>query len=735
MDLKEHPNADDKKYCKALKRFDLAFNADIEQRRLAVDDLLFIHAEDGQWSEDIVIKRRNRPRYTIDKISGALDQLIGNQRQIRSNIKVLPGNTGNDKGARIRTGLIRNIEMMSSADNSYDNAYEEQLICGYAGFKVVTEFESERTFDQIIKIKPIISAASSYYTDPSSEEYDKRDSMFQFLLSAITHDTFKKKYPKASFDDFQHPSFKTTWMRDWFSNDGIRLADYWYRKPIKKEIGLMSDGIIIDLDEEAAVLDELASQGITLLRQRTVESFKVFVQVMNGAEFLTEPQEWPGKYIPLIPVFGKNARVDGKIFVRGKVRKAKDAQRIYNYATSAAIEATALTPKDPYWYTETNVEGHEKKWKAFPAKNTPFMPYKPDPLNQGAPPAKTGAAQLQPALIQQITQASQDIHSTTGLEPASLGNVPELKSGKAIEAQQAMGDRGSYTFEDNLKKSKAFLGEVLLDLMPRVYDTERIVKILGTDDTSQEVEINKPVWDNGLNRPVIDEQTGEQVIVNDLSKGEYVTVISSGPAFATKQQETVQQLISLSATSEIIAPLALDLIIENMDLNNKDEIKKRVRKYMIDEGSIEPTEDEIEELGLNEAPPRDPMNDALVENLNMQTEKLISEIQNKDADTQGKIMSANKDSVAALTSLIETVIKRIDANLPMTPEDVATIEGQQALVQETQADVIENQEVAGSMPVGPVPPQQLPPGGPGIQPQQELPPIPGEPQIQREPQI
>jgi hypothetical protein len=702
----DHPN-EDEEYREALQRWDLCLTADKEQRRLAIEDLLFINAEDGQWSEDVVSRRKNRPRYTIDKISPALAQLIGNQRQTRSAIKILPGKDGEEKTARIYSGLIRSIETNSNANNAYDVGYDEAASCGYGALcKVVTDYENNETFDQIIQLKPINSAASTHYCDPTAQEYDKRDSMFQFLVSAMVIGDFKKKYPNAAVTDFDTPVYKKTGITDWFSSDGIRLAEYWYKVPKKKKIGLMSDGTVIDLEEEKAVLDELAARDITVVREREVESYEIYMRVMNGAEFLTEPQKWAGKYIPIVPLYGKTAVVDGKVFVRGMVRKSKDAQRIYNYTTSTIVETTALTPKDPFFYTPTNILGHEQKWKEFPAKNTPFLPYTPDPTNQGAPPTKAGAPTVQSALIQQKQDAAMDIHATTGLEPASLGNVPELKSGKAIEAQQAMGDRGSYIYEDNLKKSKKLLGDILVDLIPRIYDTQRIIKVLGEDEVMEDVEINAP--ENGINLPITDEQTGKQVLVNDLSQGEYNTVVTSGPAFATKKQETVSQLITLSGTNEVVGQLALDLIIDNMDLNNSDEIKKRVRKYMIDQGTIEPTEDEAEEMGLDQPPPEDPMENALVENLNMQTEKLISEIQNKDADTQSKIMSAQKDSVAALTTLIETMIKKMDANIPITPEDVETIEGQQALVQETQEDVLEGQEIAGSLPMD-VKGQQLPP--------------------------
>jgi len=169
-------------YTEALLRFEAARLMDWEQRKLAVEDLLFINAEDGQWSEDVVTKRKDRPRYTIDRISGAIDQIVGDQRQNRTGIKVSPQTEGDEKTAEIYTGLIRSIEQLSNADNVYDSAFNELLTCGFGGWRILTDFESDESFDQIIKIKPIDSAASSLYFDPSASEYDKRDGGWTFYV-------------------------------------------------------------------------------------------------------------------------------------------------------------------------------------------------------------------------------------------------------------------------------------------------------------------------------------------------------------------------------------------------------------------------------------------------------------------------------------------------------------------------------------------------------------------------
>ena len=677
-----------------LEKFEQAEIAEKEQRRLAIKDLLFVESESGQWDENAIERRANRPRYTIDRISPAIDQIIGDYRQNQTGIKVLPQHGADEKTARIFTGLIRSIEQLSNAQNSYDLAFADQVKCGFGGWRILTEYETDESFEQKIIIKPLTSVASSLYYEPMSCEYAREDSDYLFYVSRVPRSLFKQKYPNASIVDFTNEEYSDSIYKGWFEPDIIRVAEYWYKQPYQRKIGLLSDGRTIDLEEEKDVLDELAARGIQIIRERKINSYKIQMLKMNGAEVLDGPTEWAGKYFPFVPLWGKQSIIEGRRFTRGIVRKSIDAQRIYNYATSSAIEATALTPKDPIWITAHQAKGYEKQLNNFPTQNSPFMLYNSDPNAPGMP-QRGGAPQLQSALLAQVDQSARDIYSTTGLEPASMGNSPELKSGKAILAQQAMGDRGSFIFQSNFEKSKEYTGKVLIDLIPRIYDTERIVKIVGVDDNQEDIVLNERQFDE-LNDPIIDEQTGKQVIVNDLSQGEYSVAVTTGPAFATQRQETAEQLTQLASNSEIIQKVGLDIILDNLNLNKGEELKKRVRRIMIQEGLIEPTEDEVKEYGLDQQPPRDPMQDALMENVQIQTEKLIADIRNKDADTQQKIYDAQQKTIETLKALKEMVGKQLEAGIAPSSNDADIIEGQQAIAEEGQIAVLQNNELAES---------------------------------------
>jgi hypothetical protein len=302
-----------------------------------------------------------------------------------------------------------------------------------------------------------------------------------------------------------------------------------------------------------------------------------------------------------------------------------------------------------------------------------------------------------------------------------MGNGPELKSGVAINRETEKGDRGSYIYQRNLKRSIQYTYTQLIDLIPRVMDTQRTEKIELQNGKTEDVEINKVV---------IDTNTGQEIKVNDLRTGKYIARAKSGASFMTKKAETVQQLKELATGSDVIQRLGMDIVVKNMELNEGDELHDRLRKEMVNQGIVEPTKDEIEKYGLNQPKPPDPMQQELIKNLaaqtdeaNMRVEKMMAEIEKRDAETQKLIMDTNKSAMDAFATMTDALVKKFEAGIPISQDDATMAEGQSALVQESQIDVIENQRVAGSLPLnakGQIPQGQINPAA-GIPPQINMP--------------
>lgn len=692
---------DDELHRTAFSRFERVETKERNQRRLAIEDLKFAQTEDGQWDEAAIEKRSGRPRYTINRVAGAIDQLIGDQRQNRTSIKIRPVAGGaTEDVAETLTGLIRNIETQSKAENAYDCAFDEVVNGGYGGWRVVTDFNDDDAFEQDIRIKPLMGATTSLWFDDAAKEYDKRDAMWAFVTVDMSIDEHKERFPNSAMVGWSQEQFNSNGCSLWKSENTVKVAEYWRKMPFTKEIAKLSDGRVIDLDEDGAALNELAAQGIEVLQKRKVQSHKVEMVLMDGGGVLDKPKQWAGKYIPLIPVYGRQCFIEGREYTRGLVRFAKDANRIYNYATSAAIETAALTPKDPIWITPKQTENFLPQLRNFNTQNSPFMMYNPDPNAPGIP-GRGGAPAVQGAFLQQIQQASMDLYHVTNMQPPSLGANPELKSGKAIQAQEKLGDRGSFIFSDNLAKSIEYTAEILVDLMPRIYDTPRQARIMARDGETELVEINQTVFDK---------ETRKDIIVNDLSLGKYDVVAETGPAFSTQRQESAEQIISLISQSPLFEGIAMDLVAKDLPILESKELTKRVRKLYIQQGTIEPTEEEIKELGLDQPQQPDKQQEAITTNIEMQTEELMGKIEERDAKTLQITIDTQNSTIKAYKDLMDAYKVQRETGIPLTSDDRNIILKQQDIIEEAQQNIDEgpNREQAASMvQEGLVPQQQV----------------------------
>ena len=624
----------------AITRFTDSFSAEREQRDLALEDLRFCWVKGSQWTDNATKSRNERPRLEINKVKLPVTQVLGELRQNRVEVKVRPVSGGADqKRADILNGLTRAILKDSRFSDVRDQAAKEQVTGGIGGWYVCTDYQDDG-FDQDIKVKCIQSAASSIYYDPAAKGLMKEDSLWMLVTEDMARTEFTKRYPDASTASLTGPA--DGYMADWQDRDTVRVADYWVKEPYMKEIALMSDNSVIEIDSKTTmVLDEMAAIGITILQKRKSMAYKVVMYKISASEVLDGPFEWAGKYIPVVPVFGYSVWIQNQHYYQGMVRSAIDPQRVYNYATSAMIEAAALSPKDPYWVTARQVKGYEGQYENFNNSNTPFMIYTPDEAAPGAP-QRTGAPTVQSALVQQVQQADIDIQGTTGLFNPTLGNEELDRSGRAILALQKQGSLGTFELTDNLTKAVEHTAAILIDLIPKIYDSKRQVTVLGTSGNPEEIT---------LNETYIDTTTGEEVIVNDLTVGKYSVLASTAPSFESQRVENINILTRLSDSNPALQPLVTDLIVKSLDSELSGELTGRVRKVMIAQGLVEPTEEEMQELQSNQPAP-DPMQEIMLEREILNNELIksqILDIQAATAKQQSNILQDQSDQLKTLT--------------------------------------------------------------------------------------
>jgi hypothetical protein len=552
----------DSRIQEAIDFLKFANDADTMNRQEALEDLKFGGGD--QWPVELQNSRNleSRPVITVNKVDNYCRQVSNQQRQQRPRIKVHATNTHEDMvDAQTIQGIIRHIEVNSNADHAYDNAFEYAVRMGWGFMRVRTDYISEDSFDQEIYIDPVDNPFTVYY-DPNSVAPDGSDADRCLITTMMLKTEFRKLYPDA---DDGGTSFTQRGTGDsqseWITKEDIRLAEYYYTVREKATLYLLSDGTATFADDKD-FFKRLEAYGITVVDKR--DSFKKTIKYckMTAVEVLEE-RDWAGKYIPIVPVYGRHIVIGDKRKKFGMIRYAKDPQRMYNFWQTSITESVALAPKAKWILAEGQDEGHENDWANANIKSFPVLRYKqtdidgrpaPPPIRMQPEPPPTG-------VMAAAAGVNDDIKSIMGIfDPAQLGqgNI----SGKAINGQQQQVDLTNFDYYDNLTRSIAHIGKICLDLIPKIYDTERVMRIIGDDGKPELLTINQ--------------QDSVGRVLNDISVGQYDVVMETGPGYNSKRQEAVDNMLPLLSAAPELMGVAGDLVFRNMDWPGADIIADRL---------------------------------------------------------------------------------------------------------------------------------------------------------------
>ena len=555
----------DPRITEAKQFLKLANDADTNNRSEALEDLKF--AAGDQWPVEIQNSRNleARPCLTINKIDAYVRQVTNQQRQQRPRIKVHGMNNQSDaKIAEILTGICKHIEVNSDADHAYDNAFNYAVRCGFGYWRVKTDYVREDSFDQEIYIEPIHNPFTVYF-DPNSTLPDGSDAEKCLVTQVVNKKIFEKMYPDAETGvGFTQKGTGDT-NAEWVMKEDIRIAEYWYTERKADKLCLLSDGSKVfrsDLPSSA----DLLMRGLVVIDERA--SFKKQIKMIKCTAIeVLEEGDWASKYIPIIPVYGEEFVVDNKRKKYGLVRMAKDAQRMYNFWKTSITESIALAPKAKWLLAEGQDEGHENEWAQANVKSMPVLRYKqkdiegvpapvPSRIQPEAPPAGIMAA---------ADGVNSDMQAILGIfDPNQMatGNI----SGKALNGQQQQIDLTNFHYYDNLTRSIKHTARIILDLVPKIYDQTRVMRIIGDDGKPDLVEINKHAQD----------EEGVYKILNDVTVGEYDVVMDTGPGYNSKRIEAVNSMMPMLSADPNLMNVAGDLIFRNMDFPGADTIADRL---------------------------------------------------------------------------------------------------------------------------------------------------------------
>ena len=603
---------------KALERFEESKDAEQSNRERSVASTAFENAE--QWTEAEKQQRLGRPCCTVNRVSGTAKKIVNSMRQNRPRIKVRPVDSATDPMmAELLTGLIRNIENVSDADSAYDNGASCAVRGGYGYWRVLTRYADDDAFDQEIYIERIVNT-HSVYLDQSAIKADYSDGDYGFIVNDVKRKKAEELYKDANLGGFEKGEGES--MSDWFATDTVRIAEYWYKEPVTKHIYELPGGNVIEIEkpkvsketdeagQEVEMVEDSNGFKTPFVRTRSVKSHKVMWCKISGREILEGPQEWAGKYIPIIPELGEEKWIEGERILNSAIKDAMEPQKIYNWAMSNNMETLALSPKQPWILTAEQIGEYQALWdKAY---TTP-MPYLLYVHKEGqASPQRLGGSVGDQGALQLAQISADDIKVTTGVYDASLGARSNETSGKAIRARAAEGDIATFEFPDNQIKAVKYTGKVLVDLIQNIYDGDRVVRLMG-DDLKKTFANAKPGPDGKplvnpnqdgteawarVNFAYIDPTNGKKTIYNNLSAGKFDVTCDAGPGYLTKRQEAADGMIQLGQGAPQVMPVLIPRIAKAQDWPEAQEIGEEIKALMQPQAPPQPPPDPRIQLAM-----------------------------------------------------------------------------------------------------------------------------------------
>jgi len=584
----------------AIKRFNLCFSASQEERKQSQEDRRFYSICGAQWEGTFSEQFAEKPQLEINKTHLAVLRIINEYRNNRITADFI-SKTGDDEDlASTCDGLYRADEWDSSAEEAYDNAFEEGVSGGFGAWRVVAcedeDNEEDENEYQRIMFEPIFDADNSVYFDLNAKKYDKSDAKYCFVITSISKESFEDNYgefPSSFPKDTELSQF------DWATPDYIYIAEYYVCEYNEEKMfvysNLQGDEITYNEDElDEEILMTLEATGSKLIEEKKKKVKRVHKYLLCGDRVLEDCGFIAGKHIPIVPFYGKRWYINGLERFSGIVRYVKDVQRLYNMQVSRLAEISALSPVETPVFFDEQIRGHETRWAEANLKNYPYLTINPitDAMGNIVPSAQIGskkAPEIPQATAALISLTNQDINDVMGNQQAGEQVIPNI-SGKAIELIQNRLDMQSYIYMSNMAKSVRRCGQIWLSMAREVYiDEARPMRTIGEQENFDIVK---------LMQPTVDEKTGEIKYKNDIKKASFDIIVNVGPSSSSKRNTTVRNLgamlqyVSDPETAQVLQ----SLMLMNMDGEGIEDARRYFRKRLVNMGVIEPTKTEQEEM-------------------------------------------------------------------------------------------------------------------------------------------
>lgn len=651
---------DDRIIAEAKKRFRKCEDWEADARQNFVQDLKFVNADADngyQWPDKILTDRQtnSRPSLTINKTRQHCLMIINDAKKNKPSVNIRPvGNGATFEAAQTFEGVCRHIEYISNAEAAYDHATTFQVQCGIGYWRVITDYASEDDFDQEIFIRPV-KDPRSVFLDPDIKEADGSDARYGFVFDDMPKDLYDLEFPKDK-DGGTHAPLGST-ADGWVTKDYVRVAEY-YRVREKKDLLLAvtdPDSGQVSMIRRSKIPPELRPEIMadpaTRKREVTdpvVEWFKI------GGDKILDRTIFPCRYIPLVRVIGEETVIDGVMDRKGHTRALIDPQRMYNYMSSAAVEFGALQSKTPWVAPVRAIEGYVTYWETANTVNHSILPYndRDDTGKEIAAPRRQEPPVSAPAFLDGMKVAANEMMMVSGQYEANMGQKSNEVSGKAINERQRQGDTATYHYIDNLAMAIRFTGKILVDLIPKVYDTKRVIRIMAEDGTPSEVML-----DPNAKQAYVEQQAKQNEEVKAIfnpNVGRYDVEADVGPGYATRRQEAWNAFVQIVSQNKELMPLIGDIMFQNADFPGADEISARLRRMIPPQASGEGPPPQ-----LAQAQQQIQGSQKAIESLVQQLAEAKLSLKAKDADMADKTEQKAIDWEYAITDRLKVLLPTI----------------------------------------------------------------------------
>lgn len=535
------------------EEYDLDLEYDRSNREKALEDKQF--AAGDQWDPVVLEHRKGLPCLVINSVPQFTAQLVGDWRESRRAVKIVPAENGDTDIASVRGDLIRAIENQSRASRVYDTAFESVVQCGDGAFRISVEYAKEDVFDQDIFVRPIDDALSVVW-DRFSVDPTGRDARRCWVDDIVPKKEYTARWKDATPEEFGEKEYRRLQVDGWIEKDGYRVSEYWRLIDRKRLLALFEDGSVRFIDNNLAQLSE---QHGKVVRTRVAPCTYAQMHLVSGFQILSGPYEYRLNRLPIIRMTGRIVNIGGVRYRYGLVRFMKDSVRLRNFWRSIAAEQLGYAPKAQWIAPESAVEGREDDFRRAHLSRDPLLVY-----NDGAesPPERVAPPVAEVALHNEAAVNAQDMKDVTGIHDASLGVKSNETSGKAINARQREGDIASLTYYDNGNASVLEAGDVMNQLISQIYDGTRIIRIIGEDEKIKFMKVNDP---NDPSAP-------------NLAVGKYDVALSTGTSYTTRRVEAAQAMMDAVQVFPQLMQVAGDLVAKAQDWPGADELAERLKK-------------------------------------------------------------------------------------------------------------------------------------------------------------